>query len=146
MTPCIETTQGRHRQGYGQAIWKKSEGGNGKTWKAHRRAWVEANGPIPDGLCVLHKCDNPPCINVEHLFLGTQLDNIADRHAKGRTSRNTGNKGETNSQAKLTEQQVRDIRNQYAEGDQLRTIARRYGVHDATIKLIVQRKNWAHVE
>ncbi len=53
----------------------------------HRVAWEDANGPVPDGKCVLHKCDNPPCCNPEHLFLGTREENNADRDAKGRTAK-----------------------------------------------------------
>ena len=56
----------------------------GQERRAHRAAWVDANGPISEGMCVLHRCDNPPCVNVDHLFLGTQADNIADMVAKGR--------------------------------------------------------------
>ncbi len=56
----------------------------GRMWLAHRVAWLIEKGPVPDGLCVLHRCDNPPCVNPEHLFLGTVQDNNADRDAKGR--------------------------------------------------------------
>ena len=58
---------------------------NGKTTGAHKVAWIITNGPVPDGMQVLHTCDNPPCCNPAHLFLGTNADNAADRHAKGRT-------------------------------------------------------------
>lgn len=57
---------------------------NGVTLLAHRVAWEEEYGPIPKGMCVLHHCDNPPCVNTEHLFLGTYLDNNRDMWAKGR--------------------------------------------------------------
>jgi len=69
----------RQRSGHGVC----SVGG-GKSGRAHRQAWIEKNGPVPEGMCVLHKCDNPPCINPEHLWLGTQLQNIQDMLAKRR--------------------------------------------------------------
>lgn len=61
---------------------------NGRPALTHRLAWILANGPIPDGLHVLHHCDNPPCCNLAHLFLGTDADNAADRDAKGRAGVN----------------------------------------------------------
>lgn len=78
------------RDGYGD-IWARSIG----EQLAHRVAWFVAHGPIPDGLCVLHRCDNKPCCNPRHLFLGTQLDNMHDMIAKGR-------------RAKLTPEQCKD--------------------------------------
>lgn len=77
-TPCIEWTGYRDRQGYGRRSIRR------RLFLVHRLAWEEANGPIPDDLCVLHACDNPPCMNPEHLFLGTRADNNADMDAKGR--------------------------------------------------------------
>jgi len=76
-TNCHVWVKGTNR-GYGQIM------ANHKTWLIHRLSWTLANGPIPKGMCVLHRCDNPPCHNVAHLWLGTQLQNIADRVAKGR--------------------------------------------------------------
>jgi len=81
MHDCIETMLWRDRQGYG----RKKVGS--RTVLAHRHAWELANGLVPEGLCVLHRCDNPPCINPDHLFLGTRADNNADRDAKGRSKR-----------------------------------------------------------
>ena len=75
---CIEWTGYTIRCGYGRTP------ANGKQTLTHRLAWELANGPIPDGLFVLHSCDNPPCCNIEHLWLGTKGDNNADRDAKGR--------------------------------------------------------------
>src|SRR5437867_3583750 len=82
-------------------------------YKAHRVAWELAKGPIPKGLCVLHKCDNPPCVNPDHLFLGTKGDNFADARAKGRL---IALRGEEASMAKLTWKQVREIREKHASG------------------------------
>lgn len=75
---CIEWSRGTDRNGYGVISV------NGKNRYTHRYAWELAHGPIPDGLYVLHHCDNPPCGNTAHLFLGTDMDNMADRRAKGR--------------------------------------------------------------
>ena len=82
MADCIEWTGYREKGGYGRLFRK------GRVWQAHRWEWTEKHGPIPEGMCVLHRCDNPPCVNVAHLFLGTQVDNIHDMIAKGR--RRTG--------------------------------------------------------
>src|SRR5574343_697551 len=57
---------------------------SGELWRAHRLAWHHFNGPIPTGMHVLHRCDRPPCVNPEHLFLGTDTDNLKDCYAKGR--------------------------------------------------------------
>ena len=75
---CIEWTRSTVRGGYGQIKV------NGKQLKTHRFAWELVNGPIPAGMDICHHCDNPPCCNVEHFFLGTGADNMADRDAKGR--------------------------------------------------------------
>ena len=79
-TGCVEFTGYRNEHGYGVIL-----GENGKTALAHRAAWTIHHGAVPDGLCVCHKCDNPSCCNVEHLFLGTHLENMRDRDRKGRT-------------------------------------------------------------
>ena len=87
MEGCIEWEGGRTPEGYG----RKKIGT--KYVLTHRQAWEKLHGPIPVGMCVLHRCDNPPCRNVEHLFLGTRGDNNRDRHQKGRTK--TGSKPHT---------------------------------------------------
>ncbi len=81
---CCLWTAGKFKNGYG-AFWV-----NGQNHRAHRVAWEIANGPIPDGLGVLHQCDTPACQNVNHLFLGTNIDNTADKVAKGRQAKGPG--------------------------------------------------------
>ena len=123
-------------------LWTAARGGNGYglfrigriVQPAHRFSWEIHNGPIPEGLFVLHRCDNPLCVNPAHLFLGTQADNMADRNAKGRTSR-----GEAHGEAKLTEAQVREIR---ASRESQRAIAKRLGVAQTTISDIRKGKTW----
>ena len=109
-------------------------------WYANRYAWTITSGPIPAGLLVLHRCDNPPCCNPKHLFLGTKLDNARDRASKGR---GRDQRGERNPSAKLTEAEVREIRS--AIGSQA-AIAARYGVTQTAVSLIVRNKNWSQVK
>src|SRR5687767_4720826 len=75
---CWLWTASRNAKGYGQIMYQR------RPIHAHRVSWQLANGPIPDGLCVLHRCDNPQCVNPGHLFLGTIVDNNRDMFAKGR--------------------------------------------------------------
>ena len=86
---CWEWRGNRDVDGYGRFRW------NYEMFGAHRVAWELAHGPVPAGMLVLHRCDNPPCCNPDHLWLGTNVENIADRHAKGRTRHNpnAGNNG-----------------------------------------------------
>jgi hypothetical protein len=106
--------------------------------QAHRIAWTLVCGPIPDGLWVLHKCDTPLCVNVDHLFLGTGKDNSLDMVAKLR-----GPHGEGHYNSKLTEPDVLLIRALYAANPQPHMFAElgeRFGVHLETIRCIVRRK------
>ena len=115
---------------------------NGKGNYAHRVAWELTHGPVPDGLHVLHHCDNPPCCNPAHLFLGTHADNMADMAAKGRY-RVIPQPGERNPQAKLTEPEVVTIRRRYAAGGiSQAALAREYGVSPALVGMIVRRQIW----
>lgn len=86
---CWPWTGGTDGKGYGLV----NSAPNGET-RAHRAAWVHYCGPIPDGVYVLHRCDNPPCCNPRHLFLGTQQDNMNDMYAKGRRQRRTPPEGD----------------------------------------------------
>ncbi len=108
---------------------------------AHRLAYSLCVGEIPDGIQVLHRCDNRPCINPDHLFLGTHLDNIADKVAKGRQT-----KGEDVAGRKLTEGDVRSIRETHSKCEKSqKDIAAEFGVSQMTISEIVRRKKWKHI-
>ncbi len=111
---------------------------------AHRVSWELHHGPIPDGLCVCHTCDVRTCVNPAHLFLGTTAENLADMHRKGREGHG-GAKGILNSSAKLTANQVREIRTLYAQGVIQCEIAQQYQVTQATISEIVLHKTWQHI-
>lgn len=114
----------------------------GRLRKAHRFSWELHSGPTPEGLCVLHRCDTPRCVRPDHLFLGTQLENIADRHAKGRDGRVAG---DAHPQAKLTAADVRTIRSLRDEGVLQRDIAARFGIRQATVNAILLGRAWRHV-
>ena len=114
---------------------------DGKWRKAHRASWILEHGAIPVGLHVLHHCDNPPCVNPDHLWLGTHADNVRDMHAKGRAASNP-QPGESNGHAKLTEADVLAIR---ADSRYHRVIADEYGVTQPLISLIKNRKRWSHI-
>src|SRR6185437_15023961 len=106
---------------------------------AHRYAWIRRHGPIPPGLCVLHRCDNPPCVNVEHLFIGTQTDNMADMKRKSRQA-----KGRRFPQAKLSPESVAEIRSRYASGGVThQTLADEFHVARQTIGDVIAKKYWA---
>jgi hypothetical protein len=101
-----------------------------------------ANGAIPDGLCVLHECDNRPCVNPAHLFSGTKGDNIRDCLAKGRIARGT-----THGMAKLTEADVREIRRRHeVDRASKKSLGRQFNVSDQSILNIIRRRTWRHVE
>lgn len=107
----------------------------GRTMPAHRWVWEGTFGPIPVGVHVLHRCDNPPCINIDHLFLGTNADNIADKIAKGRQARGGG-------QRKLTGEQVRSIRERLEQGETSARLAREFGVSRVMMGHIKARRSW----
>ena len=108
----------------------------GRSLRAHRASWEQHFGPIPNGLHVLHRCDVPTCVNPNHLFLGTHLDNMADMRAKRRRN------GERASWPKLTESQVIEIFN---SPDSAPILAKRYGVSRSTPLWIKQGRSWKHL-
>jgi hypothetical protein len=130
---CWEWQGYRDRRGYGQIGVSRPRR---RLVYAHRLAWEDTNGPIPDGMMVCHSCDNPPCCNPAHLFLGTQRDNMQDASDKGRVKPHN---------VKLTEDQVRAIRALYGTMPQYR-IAERFGISKMSVSFIVRRMTWKHVE
>lgn len=132
--------------------WKagKSSGGygsysvNGKTEKAHRVSYRLYVGPIPEGMIVCHRCDNPSCVNPSHLFVGTQKDNVVDSVKKGRAKRAFGI---SHPRAKLTESMVLKARLKYSTGlYSLREIGDLFGVGIPTINGAIHGKTWRHVQ
>lgn len=130
-----------HCKGHGQIYYM------GRAHYAHRVAWILSIGEIPHGLFVLHACDNPPCVNPSHLFLGTQQNNVADMVAKGRMAygEKRARKGENNGGAKLKEADVLQIRERAAKGELLRLLADDFAVTEQCIWLIKERVNWKHI-
>lgn len=135
---CLIFTGTRNPDGYG--LIATPDGAR----SAHRIAYTLWVGEIPDDTYVLHSCDNPPCCNHEHLFLGTQADNVKDMEAKGRR-RNASGSGHGNTS--LTEADVREIRHRYATGGVTqKTLADEFGMTQAGINHIIRRRSWRHVE
>lgn len=145
-------------KGYGQMF--SGEG-------AHRISWTLFCGTIPDGIHVLHKCDNPPCVNPEHLFLGTHSDNMADKASKGRAYHPAGwgshdrpsgaghwsalrpndvLRGEAHGRAKLTMDAVREIRAAASRGEAQSAIGARFGILQASVSKIILGKTWRSVQ
>jgi hypothetical protein len=116
-----------------------------KMHQAHRASWIISNGEIPDGMNVLHKCDNRPRIRPDHLFLGTHLDNVRDMDAKARRV-NRVSAGTINPNAKLSEQDVLAIRELHAAGGIfMPEIAKRFGVKAPCIFKILSGRSWKSV-
>ena len=128
---CWEWTACLHSYGYGQIA-----GPRNKTLYAHRFSWEIYRGPIPEGMCVCHHCDNPSCVNPNHLFVGTNADNMRDRDAKGRIVRSIG---KDNGNATILDSEVPEIRMAYAAGGvSQRQLAAQYGVTHPCIGEIVR--------
>lgn len=130
---CMEWQAHRDRKGYG--ILRRDN----TDLRAHRVAYEMAHGPIPEGAMVLHRCDNPPCCNPDHLYAGSHGDNMVDRGAKGRQA-----KGEASGTAKLTVEDVKEIRAARGIVSQYR-LAAAFGVTQATISKIQLGRWWKHV-
>lgn len=142
---CMLWVANRDKDGYGLFYF------SGSNKRAHRVAWTLINGPIPAGLFVLHKCDNPPCQQIDHLWLGTAQDNMTDKLEKDR-QRYPGPivpfvvAGELNGNHKLMEKDVLEIIELYSTGRYTqKVLGRRFGVLRTQISRIVNHKRWKHL-
>lgn len=127
-------------------IWQgaKTTGGygivtiGGKNYSAHKLSWQWANGkPVPEGQVLLHKCDNPLCVNPEHLTPDTQQNNVLDRVNKGRSA-----KGRENGRARLKEKDIKKIKSLRSKGWTETAIAKQFGVGRSTISNILHGRTW----
>jgi hypothetical protein len=135
---CWVWTGKIHYRGYGVQPNRR-----GETY-AHRLAWTLVNGPIPEGMIVMHKCDNPPCVRPDHLMLGTKGENSFDMKRKGR-ARGSYLGGRRNPAAKLTPEQVAEIRARVGGYGTGRPLAREFGVSPSTITAIKAGRLWKDV-
>jgi hypothetical protein len=154
---CWLWTARRDKDGYGRF---RPDGANTGDVGAHRVALLVAGLDVPDGLQVCHTCDNPPCVRPSHLFVATAAENNADKARKGRAPRGdlsprrvraerwnpeNHSRGERHYGSRLTENDVRAIREACAAGEPQTRVAERYGTRQSNISNIVLRKSWAHV-
>jgi len=130
---CWLWTAYRGPRGYGDFCER-----HGRTVKASRYAYEYAFGPIPDGLFVCHRCDNPPCVRPDHLFLGTPMDNTMDSVRKGRNTH-----GNTHAFAKLTTDAAERIRVMYATGEWTqKRLGKLFGVTQRAVWQVLSGKTW----
>ena len=133
-TGCVEYLGSRHPFGYGLFGWEPSH-----SIGAHRASYMLFRGPIGPGLFVRHTCDNPPCVNPEHLELGTGKDNMRDCRERGRTA-----KGERQHLAIMAEK-VLELRALYEAGASQVALAKQFGISQPTVSQIVRRVTWKHL-
>lgn len=114
----------------------------GTVMSAHRMSWTLSRGPIPNGLHVLHRCDVRACVNPDHLWLGTNSENVADMISKGRQCYIRSRNGEKNGNAKLNSERVREIRTSTASAAD---ISVRFGISRSQVMRVRQLKAWAHI-
>ncbi len=142
---CWRWTASASPQGYGRIglLW---ESGRCALALAHRVSWTVAFGIVPEEMCVLHRCDNPPCCNPGHLFLGDRADNYADCRSKGRDSPPPYSRGEQKGNSKLTRAEVLAIRwLKTTTFMSQRRISLAFDVSQGLVNKILHRKLWAHV-
>jgi HNH endonuclease len=139
---CRDWSGAKAPKGYG-LIGSTADGG--ERWIASRFSWVLHHGSIPEGLSVLHRCDNPPCCNPRHLYLGTIPENNADMHRKGRGYVPPRRSGEGHPRARLTESLVRELRRHYAAGKGSHVLSREYNLPHTTVHHVLKGHTWKHL-
>ncbi len=163
---CWEWKAGRFPEGYGE-FWVGSKASGGRMYSANRIAYLIHNGPFAPEMLVCHSCDNPPCCNPRHLWLGSDADNIRDKVEKGRDNNYTGDdhwtrkkphllargprdgsymRGENHYKAKLNENNVRDARARFGSGlASVKQLAIELGVSESNMQKVVNRETWKRV-
>jgi hypothetical protein len=136
---CMVWRGQKNRNGYGRVSVA------GRLLAAHRHSWRLNHGDIPSGMHVCHRCDNPPCVNPDHLFVGTAKDNANDKFAKNRGSGKGARPGAQHHNARLTEDVVREIRYRASTGESQKSIRESLGMCSSLVSRIVTRKRWAKV-
>lgn len=144
VTPGCHVWTGRlNLKGYGRFDIGSRRNGTRRQVMAHRFAYEHAHGRVAADLVVMHSCDNPRCVNLAHLKVGTPADNAADRDSKGRLGER---RGESNGRAKLDEAGVLEVRRRAGAGESRRAIARTLGVSPTAVTDITSGRTWAHVQ
>lgn len=135
LSKCVEWPFGKDGYGYGCTTH------NGGKDRAHRAQWERKNARnVPDGMVVRHTCDNPSCVNPDHLVIGSQAENIADQAKHGRKAM-----GERKGGAKLTDAIVLEARRRVSSGETVQSIAKEFGVHPGTMSQACRRDTWRHL-
>lgn len=134
-TGCWMWQAFRNPKGYGMIYY------DGRVWLAHRLSFTLHRHNIPGGLCACHSCDTPSCVNPDHIFLGSNADNVQDAVNKGRIPF-----GESRSNSKLTDELVMEMVSKYANGATSRELSEEYGIHEAYVPAIIRGKQWKHVQ
>lgn len=133
---CVLFTGHLDKDGYGRVRVGR------RMYRTHRLAWELANSSIEKGICICHKCDNPSCVNPDHLFAGTPKDNTQDMFRKGRQSRRGG---VDNGNSKLTPDKVLRLREMHAAGASLRELSNTFSIHPAYASQVANGFNWKEI-
>ncbi|MGJ0428480.1 HNH endonuclease [Methylobacter sp.] len=137
---CLIWRKNADKNGYGMTTFTENK--IKKSWRVTRLIWTLVNGPIPENMLICHRCDNPKCFNLDHLFLGTHQDNSLDREIKGRSRVQIGEK---NHQSKLTSSDVLLIRKLRNEGIPAKELANIFKIHPSHVTRLMGSTRWSHI-